>query len=175
MTQLHHCTHPFLTFLQLPLVSVTRLHYSLLVQQSPNICKLDSGSSCLCVSFGKHCSQSAASSGSATAACTVSALTFSDRNEVDELWWIHKATHEQTGANLKYIRVVALFLVLPSTMISHQVLHLGWSSMCFTALVTLIDGQMRRRVLCFFLLPGCSSAWQTYQLQARSGRRQDSC
>ena len=86
MTQLHHCTHPFLTFLQLPLVSVTRLHYSLLVQQSPNICKLDSGSSCLCVSFCKHCSQSAASSGSATAACTVSALTFGDRNEVDELW-----------------------------------------------------------------------------------------
>ena len=110
MTQLHHCTHPFLTFLQLPLVSVTRLHYSLLVQQSPNICKLDSGSSCLCVSFCKHCSQFAVSSGSATAACTVSALTFSDRNEVDELWVNHKATHEQTGANLKYIRVVALFL-----------------------------------------------------------------
>ena len=40
--------------------------------------------------------------------------------------------------------------------------------MCFTALVRLIDGQMPRRVLCFFLLPGCSGVWQTSQLQARS-------
>ena len=56
-----------------------------------------------------------------------------------------------------------------------SVLHLGWSSMCFTALVRLIDSQVLRRVLCFFLLPGCSGAWQTSQLQARSGRHHDSC
>ena len=49
-----------------------------------NICNLDSDSSCLCVSFCKHCSQSAASV-SATAASTVSALTFSDGNDVGEL------------------------------------------------------------------------------------------
>ena len=48
-----------------------------------NICNLDSDS-CLCVSFCKHCSQSAASV-SATAASTVSALTFSDGNDVGEL------------------------------------------------------------------------------------------
>ena len=56
-----------------------------------------------------------------------------------------------------------------------SVLHLGWSRMCFTALVRLIDSQVLRRVLCFFLLPGCSGAWQTSQLQARSGRHHDSC
>ena len=55
------------------------------ITRSTNICNLDSGSSCLCVSSCKHCSQSAASAVSATAACTVSALTFSDRNDVDEL------------------------------------------------------------------------------------------
>ena len=69
------------TFLQLPLVSVTRLHY----QKVPTSAIWIPTPSCLCVSFCKHCSQSAASSGSATAACTVSALTFSDRNDVDEL------------------------------------------------------------------------------------------
>ena len=37
-------------------------------------------------------------------------------------------------------------------MISHQVLHLGWSSLCFTALVGLIDSQMLQTVLCFVLL-----------------------
>ena len=60
-------------------------------------------------------------------------------------------------------------------MISHQVLHLGWSSLCFTALVGLIDSQMLQTVLCFVLLPGCSDAWQTSRLHARSGRRKDSC
>ena len=49
---------------------------------------------------------------------------------------------EQTLTNLQYIRV----------------LHLGWSSMCFTALVGLVDSQMLQTVLCFFLLPGCSGA-----------------
>ena len=66
---------------------------------------------------------------------------------------------EQTSTNLQYIRV----------------LHLGWSSMCFTALVGLVDSQMLQTVLCFFLLPGCSSASQTSQLQARSGKHHDSC
>ena len=66
---------------------------------------------------------------------------------------------EQTLTNLQYIRV----------------LHLGWSSMCFTALVGLVDSQMLQTVLCFFLLPGCSSASQTCQLQTRSGRHHDSC
>ena len=45
---------------------------------------------------------------------------------------------EQTLTNLQYIRV----------------LHLGWSSLCFTAPVGLIDSQMLQTVLCFFLLPG---------------------
>ena len=131
------------------------------ITRSTNICNLDSGSSCLCVSSCKHCSQSAASAVSATAACTVSALAFSDRNDVDELnFQGHTETDsrnmskylrlgntseqsaEQTATTLKYIRV----------------LHLGWSSMCFTALVGLIDSQMLQAVLCFFLLPGCSSA-----------------
>ena len=56
-----------------------------------------------------------------------------------------------------------------------SVLHLGWSSMCFTALVGLVDSQMLQTVLCFFLLPGCSSASQTSQLQTRSGKHHDSC
>ena len=56
-----------------------------------------------------------------------------------------------------------------------SVLHLGWSRMCFTALVRLIDSHVLRRVLCFFLLPGWSGAWQTSQLQARSGRHHDNC
>ena len=47
--------------------------------------------------------------------------------------------------------------------------------MCFTALVGLVDSQMLQTVLCFFLLPGCSSASQTSQLQTRSGRHHDSC
>ena len=42
-------------------------------------------SSCCCISFCKHCSQSAASSASATAACMVSALTVGSRNDVDEM------------------------------------------------------------------------------------------
>ena len=66
---------------------------------------------------------------------------------------------EQTLTNLQYIRV----------------LHLGWSSMCFTALVGLVDSQMLQTVLCFFILPGCSSASQTSQLKIRSGRHHDSC
>ena len=56
-----------------------------------------------------------------------------------------------------------------------SVLHLGWSSMCFTALVGLVDSQMLQTVLCFFLLPGCSSASQTSQLKTRSGGHHDSC
>ena len=56
-----------------------------------------------------------------------------------------------------------------------SVLHLGWSSVCFTALVGLIDSQMLQTVLCFFLLPGCSSASQTSQLKTRSGGHHDSC
>ena len=69
---------------------------------------------------------------------------------------------EQTVTNLQYIRV------LMSPHESSWVLHLGCSSMCFTALVRLIDGQMLRRVLCFFLLPSCSGARQRSQLQSRS-------
>ena len=147
------------------------------------MCNLDSGS-CLCVSFCRHCSQSAASSGSARAACTGSALTFSDRNDTREMNFPgHTETDsrnlqyaktsstarntsqqpaEQTATNLQYIRV------LMSPHESSLVLHLGCSSMCFTALVRLIDGQMLQRVLCFFLLPSCSGARQRSQLQARS-------
>ena len=55
-------------------------NYKTSTPESPNICNLDSDS-CLCVSFCKHCPQSAVSSGSATAA----SLTFSDGNDVGEL------------------------------------------------------------------------------------------
>ena len=140
----------------------------------PNICNLDSDSSCLCVSFCKHCSQSAVSSVSAAAASTVSALNFSDRNHVGDLNF--QGQTETDGRNTSYsMREKYLRLNFDygkdseQTMTNLQyfrVLHLGWSSMCFTALVRLIDSQVLRRVLCFFLLPDSSNAWQTSQLQA---------
>ena len=151
-------------------------NYKTSTPESPNICNLDSDS-CLCVSFCKHCSQSAASV-SATAASTVSALTFSDGNDVGEL---NFQGHTETDS-----RNMSKFLRLQETLANNlqskhwqtcntSVLHLGWSSMCFTALVGLVDSQMLQTVLCFFLLPGCSSASQTSQLQARSGKHHDSC
>ena len=79
-TQLHHCSHPRPTRSH-----PTFVHYKTSLPESPNICKLDSNSSCLCVSFCKDCSQSAASSASATAASTVSALTLGNRNDVGDL------------------------------------------------------------------------------------------
>ena len=144
-----------------------------------NICNLDSDSSCLCVSFCKHCSQSAASV-SATAACAVSALSLSDRNDVGELNFQGHTETETNSRNMtKYFR---LRETLANNLQSKQwqicntsVLHLGWSSLCFTALVGLIDSQMLQTVLYFFFLPGCSGACQPSQLQARSGRHHDSC
>ena len=87
----HNCTtaaisvHPVPTLHSCIPPATSCLHYKTSLPESPNICKLDSVSSCLCVSVCKHCSQSAASSLSATAASTVSALNFSERNKVGEL------------------------------------------------------------------------------------------
>ena len=135
--------------LLLPLAQGSETHY-------PKICNLDSDSSCLWIFFCKHCSQSAASSGSATAACTVSALTFSDRNDVGE--WNFQGHTETDSRNMsKFLRLRETPAEQTVTNLQYiRVLHLGWSSVCFTALVRFIDGHMHRRVLCFFLLPGCS-------------------
>ena len=64
-------------------------------------------SSCLCVSFCKHCSQSAAFSASATAACTVSALTLGNRNDVGEMN-LQDHTESDSRNMSKYLRLQEL-------------------------------------------------------------------
>ena len=89
----------------------------------------------------------------------MSASTFSDMNE--DVGELNFQGHTETdNRNVKISSTGKHWQTTCRANSDKLEIHLGWSNMCFTALVGFIDSQMLRMVLCFFLLPGCLSALQ---------------